>query len=127
MKIKSIFVFDALTTFHQKMFLRHKELCNRDEFMSALPVHLTPVSKQAQIKFNQHKYCTKAPFLNYADVECILKPFGRQKKKKTTLTQKHKMCAVTAILLLTLFNFNQRTVIKVGNNALSDFLYTLIM
>ena len=56
----------------EEVLARHKELCTRDDFMSVLHVLPTPGSKQAQIKFNQYKYCTKAPFVIYADFESIL-------------------------------------------------------
>ena len=44
-------------------FTRYKQLCTRDDFMSVL--HVFPISgfKQGQTKFNQYKYCTKAPFI----------------------------------------------------------------
>ena len=35
-------------------------------------------SKQAQITFNQSKYCIKTLFFIYADFEYILEPSGRQ-------------------------------------------------
>ena len=65
--------------------------------MSVLHVLPTPGSKQAEIKFNQYKYCTKAPFIIYADFELILEPSCRQ-IKQTTNTQQHKICAAAAIL-----------------------------
>ena len=49
--------------------------------MSVLHVLPSPGSKQAKIKFNQYKYCTKAPFVIDADFESILKPSGRQVNK----------------------------------------------
>ena len=39
--------------------------------MSVLHVQPVPGSKQAQIKFNHYKYCTKEPFIIYADFESI--------------------------------------------------------
>ena len=74
----------------EEVLARHKELCTRDDFMSVLHVLPVPGSKQAQIKFNNYKYCTKAPFVIYADFESILVPLGRQ-VKNTTLTQQHKL------------------------------------
>ena len=94
--------------------------------MSVLHVLPTPGSKEAQIKFNQYKYCTKAPFVIYADFDSILKPSGRR-VKHTTYTQQHKVCAAAAILTLGLYNFEQRTEMKVGENALAEFLDTLIV
>ena len=94
--------------------------------MSVLHVHPVPGSKQAQIKFNQYKYCTKAPFVIYADFESILEPSGRQ-IKHITYTQQHKVCAAAAILPSRLYNFEQRTVMKVKENALTEFLDTLIL
>ena len=94
--------------------------------MSVLHVLLTPGSKQAEIKFNQFRYCTKAPFLIYADFEFILEPSGRQ-VKHTTYTQQHKVCAAAAILTSSFYNFDQRTVMKVGENALAQFPDSLIV
>ena len=95
----------------EDVLARHKELCTRDDFMSVLHMLPTPGSKQAQIKFNQYKYCTKAPFVIYADFESILEPSGRQ-VKHTTYTQQHKVCAAAAILTSSFCNFDQRTVMK---------------
>ena len=85
-----------------------------------------PGSKQAHIKFNQYKYCTKALLVSYADFKSILEPFGRQ-VKRTTYTQQHKVCAAAAILTSSFYNFDQRTVIKVGEKALAEFLDSLIV
>ena len=65
--------------------------------MSVLHVLPVPGSKQAQIQFNQYKYCTKAPFVIYADFESILEPSGCQ-EKHTTYTKQHKVCAAATIL-----------------------------
>ena len=95
---KSSFVSDASKTFSSKdVFSRHKELCTRDDFVSVLHVLPTPDSKQTQIKLNQYKYCTKAPFVIYEYFKCILEQSGRL-VKQTTYTQKHKVCAAAAIL-----------------------------
>ena len=53
--------------FIEKILGRHKELWTRNNFMSVLYVLSVPVSKQAQIKFHQYKYCTKASFVICAD------------------------------------------------------------
>ena len=97
----------------EETFARHKQLCTRDDFLSVLHVLPTPNSKQAQIKFNQHKCWTKAPFVIFADFESILKPSGRQ-VKRTTYSQQHKVCAAAAILTSSFYNYEQRTVMKVG-------------
>ena len=86
----------------EEVLSRHMKLCTRDDFMSVLHVLPMPGSKQAQIKFNQYKYCTKAPFVIYADFESILEPSGRQ-VKHTTYTQQHKACAAAAILTSSFF------------------------
>ena len=91
-----------------------------------LHVLSTPGSKQAQIKFNQYKYCTKAPLVIYADFESIIEPSNRQ-VKHTTYTQQHKVCAAAAILTSSLYNFDQRTVMKFGENALTEFRDLLIV
>ena len=67
----------------EEVLARHKQLCIRDDFMSVLHVLPTPGSKQAQIKFNQYKYCTKAPFVINEDFESIIEPSGRQVKHTT--------------------------------------------
>ena len=94
--------------------------------MSVLHVLPVPGSKQAQIKFYQYKYCIKSPFVIYANFQFILEPSGRQ-VKQTTYTQQHKVCAAAAILPSSFYNFDQRTVMKVGENALAEFLDTLIV
>ena len=65
------------------------------------------------------------PFVIYADFEFILEPLGRQ-VKKTTYSLQHKVCAAATILFSTLGNYNQLTVMKVGKNALAEFLEVLI-
>ena len=109
----------------EEVLARHKELCIRDDFMSVLHVLPTPGSKQEQLKFYNYKFCTMAPFLIYADFESILEPLGRQ-TKLTIYSQQHKVCAAAAILFSTLGQYNQLTVIKVGEKALSEFLDVLI-
>ena len=110
----------------EESYARHKQLCTRDDFISVLHVLPTPGSKQAEIKFKQYKYCTKSPFVIYADFESIIELSNRQ-VKHTTYTQQHKVCAAAAILMLSFYNFDQRTVMKVGENALAEFLDTLIL
>ena len=94
--------------------------------MSVLHVLPVPGSKQAQIKFNQYKYCTQAPFVIFADFESIIEPLGRQ-VKRITFFQQHKVCAAAAILTSTFNDFHQQTVMKVGENALAEFLDALIV
>ena len=94
--------------------------------MSVLHVLPVPGWKQAQIKFNQYKYCIKAQFVIYANFESILEPLGRQ-VKHTTYIQQHKVCAATAILTSSFYNIDQRTVMKVRENALAEFLDILIV
>ena len=94
--------------------------------MSVLYLSPSPGSKQAEIKFKQYKYCTKAPFVIDADLESFLEPSNRQ-VKHTTYTQQHKVCAAAAILTSSFYNFYQRTVMKVGENALAEFLDSLIV
>ena len=83
-------------------------------------------SKQAQIKFNKSKYCTKAPFVIYADIKSIVKHFNCQ-VKQTTLSKQHKVCVAAAILILTYFNCNSQTVMMIKKNLLAEFLDTLIV
>ena len=65
-----------------------------------------------------------APFVIYADIESIYKPFGRQ-AKQTTYSQQHKVCAAAAILYSTFGQYNQLTVMKVGKISLAEFLNLL--
>ena len=65
--------------------------------MSVLHVLSTQGSKQAQIKFNQYKYCTKITFVINADFKSIFELSGRQ-IKHNTYTQQHKVFAAAAIL-----------------------------
>ena len=109
----------------KESFSRHKELCTRDDVISVLHVLLTPGSKQSQIKFNNYKFCIIAPFVIYADFESIFEPLGRQ-VKQTTYSDQHKVCVAAAILCSTLGRYNQLTVMKVGENALTEFLDVLI-
>ena len=88
--------------------------------MSVLHVLPTPGSKQSQLKLINYKFCTMAQFVIYADFESILEPLGRQ-VKQTTYSRQHKVCAAAAILCSNLGNYNQLTVIKVGENALTEF------
>ena len=110
----------------EEVLARHKELCTRDDFMSALNILPLPVLKHAQIKFNQCKYCTKAPLVIYADSESILEPLNHQ-VKNTTYTKQHKVYAAAVILTSSFYNFDQRTVMKVRENALAEFLDSLIV
>ena len=109
----------------EEVLARHKELCTRADFMSVLNVLPTPGSKQDQLKFYNYKFCTMAPFVIYADFESILEPLGRQ-TKQTTYSQQLKVCAAAAILCSTLGQYNQLTMMKVGENALTEFLDVLI-
>ena len=93
--------------------------------MSVLQVLPAPGSTQAQLKFYNYKFCTMAPLVIYADVESILEPINRQ-AKQTTYSQQHKECAAAAVLCSTLGNYNQLTVMTVGDNALAEFLDVLI-
>ena len=66
-----------------------------------------------------------APFVIYADFESIFKPIYRQ-AMQASYSQQHKVCAAAVILCSTLGNCNQLTVIKVGENALAEFLNFVI-
>ena len=105
---------------------RHKELCTIDDFMSVLYVLPMPGSKQAEIKFKQYNYCTKAPFVIYADFESTLEPSGRH-VKHTTYIQQHKVCAAAATLTSSFYNFDKRAMMKIKENAFAEFLDTLIV
>ena len=93
--------------------------------MSVLHVLSAPGSKQAQMKFYNYKYSIMAPFVIYSDFESILEPINRQ-AKQTTYSQQHEVCAAAAVLCSTLGNYNQLTVMKIGENALGEFLVALI-
>ena len=110
----------------EEVLARHKERCIRNDFVSVLHVLPTPYSYKARIKFNQDKYCTKPPFVIYADFESILEPTTRQ-VEHTTYTQEHKVCAAAAIFTSTFYNFDQLTLMKVTENALAEFLDSFIV
>ena len=93
--------------------------------MSVLHVLLAPCSKQALLKFFSYKFCTMAPFVIYSDFEFILVQLGRKVKLKT-YSQQHKVCSPASILCSTLGNYNQLTVMNVGENTLDEFLDLLI-
>ena len=80
--------------------------------MSVRHVFPVPGSKHIQIKLNNYKYFTKAPFVIYADFESILEPLERQ-VKNITLTQRHKVCDAAAILTSRFYEFYQRVMMKV--------------
>ena len=109
----------------EEVFALQKELCIREDFISVLHVLHTPGSKQSQLKFFNYKFCTMAPFVIYADFASILEPLGR-KVKLTTYSRQHKVCDASAILCSTLGQYNQLTVMKVGENELAEFLDVLI-
>ena len=90
-------------------------------------LHVLPVTgtERGKIKFNQFKNTTKAPFVIYADFTSILDVFNR-KVQQTTIVQHIKVCAAAAILCSNLPNFNQRTMMKVGFQAHSEFYDLLI-
>ena len=92
--------------------------------MSMLHVLSSPSFKQEQLKFYNYKYYTLALFVIYADFESILESINRQ-AQQTTYSQQHKVCAAAAVLCSTLGNYNQLTVMKVGDNALAEFLDVL--
>ena len=46
---------------------------------------------------------------------------------QTIYTQHYKVCSAAAILTSSLYNFDQPTVMKVGENAFDEFLNTLIV
>ena len=93
--------------------------------MSVLHVLPTPGSKEAQLKFYNYKFCTKALFVIYADFESILEQLGRH-VEQTTYSQQHKEVAAATILCSTLGQYNQLTVMKVEEDALTEFLNVLI-
>ena len=110
----------------KQVLARNIELCTRDDFISVFHVYPVPVSKQAQIKFNKYKFCTKSPFVINSDFESILEPSGRQ-VRQTTYTQQNKVCVAAAILSSSFYNFDKRTVMKFGEKALAEFLDSLIV
>ena len=72
-------------------------------------------------------YWTQALFVPFPNFESILEPLGRQ-VTRTTSSQQYKVSAVAVIFtLLSSLNFNQRTMMRVKENALADFLDTLIV
>ena len=93
--------------------------------MSFLRVLPTPGSKHMKLKFCNYNLCTMAPFAICANFESILEPLCRQ-MKLTTYSQQHKVCAAAAIFCSTLGKNNQLTVMKVGENALTELLDVLI-
>ena len=62
------------------------------------------------------------PFVIYADFKSILEPSGRQ-VKNITYTQQQKVCAAAAILISRFNNFDKRTVMKVGETALTELVW----
>ena len=61
-----------------------------------------------------------APFVISANFESILEQLGRQ-AKQTTYSQHYKVCAAVAIFCTTLGRYNQLTLTKIGENAVTKF------
>ena len=93
--------------------------------MFVLNLLLVPETERAEIKITQFKNTTRACFVIYADFESILEPLGKD-VQRTTFVQHHKVCAAAAIFCSYMPDFNQRTIMKFGPQALSDFLDEII-
>ena len=76
----------------QHTFQRHEELCSRSDFDSVIYRFPPP---QTTIKFTQIKFQLKAPFVIYADFECILKPNNENTNRKSNSKAyaEHYVCA----------------------------------
>jgi len=76
----------------QQSFQRHQEICSRSDFDSVIYRFPPP---QTLIKFTQIKYQLKAPFVIYADFECILKPNNENPNRHahSHAYSEHNVCA----------------------------------
>ena len=83
-------------------FLRHQQLCTREDYISTL--HILP-EPDSTIKFTNWKYMTWATFVIHADLESILLPVDRR-AGSTHLYQNHKPCAASALLCSTVQTYN---------------------
>ena len=111
--------------YNEESLAKHERLCTNEDFMSVLHVHPAPKTEQAHIKFRQFRNTYIAPFVVYADFKSILKPIERR-DKNTFYEQHHKISAACAILVSTIKEVPTRTLHSINENALSEFLNTLI-
>ena len=75
-------------------YQQHTELCSRPDFDSIIYRFPPP---ETMIKFSNIKYQLQAPFVIYADFECLLEKGAvdpqNGKRQRTTLYQKHIPCS----------------------------------
>ena len=93
--------------------------------MSVLHGLPAPNTEQSNIKFRQFCNTYEAPFVVYADFESIIEQIQRQ-DKTTLYDQHHKILAACAILVYTIKAVLTQTLHSINENALSEFLNTLI-
>ena len=105
--------------------LKHQRICTREDFMSVVHVLPAAESEQAHIKFKQVRNTYLAPFVIYADFESILEPMERR-VKQTLYNQQQTISAACAMLGSNVPAVPTQTWVSIGENALSEFLNTLI-
>jgi len=78
-----------------------------------------------ELKFKNWKFCTRAPFVIYADLESVLAKHNKQ-TGASRLYQHHKPCAASALLVSTVPTFDNQFCIFTGQDAVKKFLDKLI-
>ena len=114
-KSKFYFCLNCLNGYNTPEKLEnHKEYCNEKE---SIKINMPP--PETYLKFEKYHYSERAPFVIYADFECILKPLNTcepdPNKSYTKKYQKHK--PVSFVYYIKSFNENvykstKRTYIK---------------
>jgi len=79
-----------------------------------------------ELEFKNWKYCTRAPFVIYADLESVLLPINKRSGQSTHLYHHHKPCAAAALLISTVQNLDNQFFIHVGEDSVQRLLEKLI-
>jgi len=103
----------------------HEEHCKRPNFSSVIYTLPAEGAKNAELRFTNFRYMTRAPFVIYADFESNLSPIDQQ-TDATRLTQHHHVCAAAAILVSTVPELNNKIIEHAGEHALTLFCNSLI-
>ena len=90
-------------------------------------MHVLPAAETelAHIKIKQIRNTYRAPFVIYGNFESILEPIKRR-VKQTLYNKQHKISAACAMLVSNVPAVPTQTWMSIGENALSEFLNTLI-
>ena len=85
-KCKLYFCLNCLNYYYDPDKLKiHKEYCNEKE-----TVKLNMPEPETYLKFNKHRYSERAPFVVYADFECMLKPITDKENLDSNISYTNK-------------------------------------